>query len=54
MAVAGSYRITVDALRADPLSLAALQGLVDAHHQRISFRPEKASTSNPSRMRLAS
>jgi hypothetical protein len=40
MAVAGSDRVSVDAFRRDPLSLAALQGLVDAHHQRISFRHE--------------
>jgi fatty acid/phospholipid biosynthesis enzyme len=40
MAMAGTDRIAVDALGGDPLPLAALQGLVDAYNQRISFGHE--------------
>src|SRR5215212_6441942 len=52
--VAGSNRVAVDTLRGHPLPLAALQGLIDAHHQRISFRYAALNQRISSRTRLAS
>src|SRR5215208_7800643 len=52
--VAGSNRVAVDALRGYPLPLAALQGLIHAHHQRISFWYEGLNQRISSRTRLIS